>query len=170
MNWWKTALHDTCSIITLDKILLERAGFARHFPKSIVALEQSFTADQLREETVRRMRQRVTICRLPTSAELNAILSSGTLSRALAEVDKLVYAVALHRQLGVVTADKPLARALKAKGVHVGNVAVILQELVVAKKLSIRGCESLLVALVARNEFLLATPTWADLRDHSFPD
>ncbi|MCI0456000.1 MAG: hypothetical protein L0Z62_03345 [Gemmataceae bacterium] len=38
MSWWKTALYDTCSIITLDKLLLERASLARHFPTSIAAL------------------------------------------------------------------------------------------------------------------------------------
>jgi hypothetical protein len=172
MSWWKTALYDTCSIITLDKLLLERAGMARHFPTSIAALEESFTADQLREDTGHRMRQRVTICPLPSSAELNAILSSVSLSKALAEVDKLVYAAAVHQQLAVVTADKRLAKAVQAKGLQVGNIALVLRELVVAKKLTERSCEKLLVALVARKDFLLGTPTptWAELRDHSFPD
>jgi hypothetical protein len=75
MSWWKTALYDTCSIITLDKLFLERASLARHFPTSIAALEESFTADQLREETAERMRQRVTICPLPPTANLTSILT-----------------------------------------------------------------------------------------------
>lgn len=172
MSWWKTALYDTCSIITLDKLLLERRSLARHFPTSIAALEESFTADQLREDTGRRMRPRVTLCPLPSSAELNHILSSVSLSKALAEVDKLVYAAAVHHQLAVVTADKRLGKAVQARGLQVGNMALVLRELVVAKKLTERSCEKLLVALVARKEFLMGTPTptWADLRDHSFPD
>jgi hypothetical protein len=172
MSWWRTALVDTCSIITLDKLLLERASLAKHFPASIAALEESFTADQLREETALRMRQRVTICPLPSSAELSSILSSVRLSKALAEVDKLVYAAAVHHQLAVVTADRRLARALRVRGLQVGNMALVLRELVFAKKLTEKSCEKLLVALAARKDFLLGTPTptWADLRAHAFPD
>ena len=40
----------TCSLITLDKLLLERADLTTHFPASIIALEESFSVDQLREE------------------------------------------------------------------------------------------------------------------------
>jgi uncharacterized lipoprotein YbaY len=172
MSWWKTALYDTCSIITLDKLLLERAGVARHFPTSIAALEESFTmADQLREETAERMRKRVTICALPTAAELKVILSSVTLSKALSEVDKLVFATAVHHELAAVTADKRLAKALRAKGRHVANMAIVLRELVEAGKLTKKGCEKLLIGLAARKDLLLGTPepTWADLRDHVFP-
>ena len=57
MAWWKEALYDTCSLITRDKLLLERAALARHFPKSILALEESFSADQLRKETAGRMKR-----------------------------------------------------------------------------------------------------------------
>jgi predicted nucleic acid-binding protein len=172
MNWWKTALYDTCSLISLDKLLLERAGMARHFPTSIAALEESFKGDQLREDTGQRMRQRVTICPLPPPAKLDAILSSVSLSKALAEVDKWVYATAVHHKLAVVTADKRLAKAVQARGLQVSNVALVLRELVVAKKLTEGSCEKLLVGLVARKDFLLGTPTptWADLRNHSFPD
>ena len=54
MTWWKKALYDTCSLITLDKLLLERAALVRHFPKSILALEKSFTVDQLRKDAAPR--------------------------------------------------------------------------------------------------------------------
>jgi hypothetical protein len=76
MCWWKTALYDTCLLITLDKLVLERAALEEHFPSSILALEGSLFADQLREETAQRMRSRVTICGLPTPNELSAIFAS----------------------------------------------------------------------------------------------
>jgi predicted nucleic acid-binding protein len=159
MSWWKTALYDTCSIITLDKLLLERASLARHFPTSIAALEVSFTAEQLREDTVKRMRERVTICPLPPTAELTSILTSASLSKRLADVDKLVFAAAVHHSLAVVTADKRLAKAVQAKKLQVANVAIVLRELVMAKKLTKTICEKLLSGLVARKDFLLGTPT-----------
>ena len=171
MSWWKTALYDTCSLITLDKLLLERAALARHFSTSIMALEESFTVDQLREETAKRMRTRVTMCPLPTPAQLASLLASPRLSKALAQVDRLVYATAVQGRLAVVTADTRLAKALRAKKIRVGNTALILQELVFTKKLSETGCEKLLVGLASHKDYLLGTPTpcWADLRDYSFP-
>ncbi len=162
MTWWTTALYDTCSLITLDKLLLERAGLARHFPTSILALEESFTADQLRAETIARIRPCVTVCPLPPLENLAEILSAAQLSKALAAVDILVYATAVHGRLAVVTADKQLSRALRSQGLQVGNMALILHHLVLAKRLSEQACENLLLRLVARNDFLLgtATPTW----------
>ena len=96
MSWWKKALYDTCSLITLDKLLLQRAAIARHFSSSIMALEESFTADQLREETAKRMRTRVTLCPLPTPAQVASLLASAKLPTAFSEVDRLIYATAVH--------------------------------------------------------------------------
>ena len=73
MTWWKSALYDTCSLITLDKLLLERAKMVRHFPKRILALEKSFSADQMRAATVKRTRKQVTIQELPSPMDLTAI-------------------------------------------------------------------------------------------------
>ena len=95
MNWWMTALYDTCSIITLDKLFLERPAFARFFPKKLLALEKSFSADQLRQETVDRMRERVSRQELPQTSDLTTILSSAGLSTALSGVDTLIYATAI---------------------------------------------------------------------------
>jgi hypothetical protein len=145
---------------------------AKEFPTSIVALEESFTADQLRQDTAERMRERVTKCPLPPTAELAGILTSGNLSKRLADVDTLVYAAGVHYSLAVVTADKQLAKAVQAKGLRVGNVAVVLRELVATKKLTSMVCENLLIALAARKDFLLGTPTptWTLLKNLSFPD
>ncbi len=169
MTWWNTALYDTCSLITLDKLLLERPGLVRHFPTSILALEESFTEDQLRAETIGRIRPRVTVCALPPLQDLAGILSATRLSKALAVVDTLVYATAIHGRHAVVTADKQLTRALRSAGIRVGNMALILHDLVLAKSLSEQVCENLLLRLVARNDFLLGTPTptWAALSDYA---
>lgn len=172
MAWWKQSLYDTCSLITLDKLLLERATMARHFPKSVLALEKSFSADQLRVQTAKRMRRRVTIQELPSTQDLATVFTSTELSPALADVDKLVFATAVHFQLSVVTADRRLGRAVRDVGLQVIDLASILRELVHAKRLSASGCEQLLAGLAKRNDLLLGTPspTWAELQSHSFPD
>lgn len=171
MTWWKRSLFDTCSLITLDKLLLERPNLVRHFPTSILALKESFTSDQLRAETAERMRQRVTHCPLPPLAELGGTSLPAALSLALAKVDKLVHATAVHYGHPVVTADKHLAKSLRRKGLRVGNVAMILKELVVAKKLTVKECERLLVGLARRKDLILGslTPSWRHLREYSFP-
>jgi len=172
MSWWTTALYDTCSLITLDKLLLERAALVRHFPKSILALERSFCGDQLRKDTAERMRVRVTMQELPSAAELTRILSSAGLSKALAEVDTLVYATAVHFGLSVVTGDRQLGRAIRDAGLGVADMALILRELVHSRRLTESGCERLLQELAARDDFLLRSPspTWAELAKHKFPD
>jgi len=173
MNWWQAALFDTCSLITLDKAILERADLAPHFPGSILALEESFSADQLRAETSARMRPRVTLCPLPTPVDLAGIFASTTLPQALSTVDRLVYAAALHQKIAVVTADKQLARAVRTKEIRVGNMALILQELVLTKRLTVKSCEKLLLGLASRKDFILGglpMPSWDDLRDYRFPD
>lgn len=167
-----TALYDTCSIITLDKLILERPAFARFFPKKLLALEKSFSADQLRQETVERMQDRVTHHDLPPTGDLATLLSSAALSSALSDVDTLIYATAAHFGLPVVTGDRVLGRAVRDAGLHVGNMAMIMRELVYQGRLAETGCEKLLEALADRNELLLgaASTTWADLERHSFPD
>jgi hypothetical protein len=55
MSWWKTAIYDTCSLITLDKLLQERRSLSRYFPKKLLALEVSLSADQMYEEIAERM-------------------------------------------------------------------------------------------------------------------
>jgi len=172
MSWWKTAMFDTCSLITLDKLLLDRPSLSRQFPSGILALTESFTTDQMREETSERMRERVTLQELPSTADLAALLSAVKLSRALAAVDTLVYATAVHARLSVVTGDKRLARAISGQGLHVGKMALILRELVTGKRLTQKACENVLVALAARKDFILGlpNPTWDDLKDYTFPN
>jgi predicted nucleic acid-binding protein len=172
MSWWKTALYDTCSLITLDKVIQERRTFSRHFPKKILSLEESFSADQMREDTAVRMRELVEICQLPPTTELAQLLSSSGLSKALSDVDKLVFATAVHSGIAVVTGDKRLARAIQGKGLVAGNMALILKELVETKKLKSTAVEKILHGLADRKDYLLGIPRpkWDDLKKYTFPD
>ena len=172
MSWWKHALFDTCSIITLDKLLLERAGVVRHFPSTILALEETFTEDQLRAETKRRMRPRISEQPLPSRGEVAAVLSQANLSRSLAEVDTLIYATAVHKELAVITGDRQLGRAVRDAGLRVANMALVLRDLVRKGELERNECERLLLRLADRKDLILGTPTptWGDLTRHRFPD
>ena len=96
MTWWKKSLFDTCSLVTLNKLLLERQTLGRHFPRSILVLSRSFSSDQLRQETVQLLKHRVTIQELPSSREIGRTLLSAGLPKTLADVDSLFYATAVH--------------------------------------------------------------------------
>lgn len=172
MSWWKTALYDTCSLITLDKLLQERASLSSLFPNTILGLEESFSAEQMWQDIAARIKPHVVICSLPPPTELARLLSSPSLSKALSEVDKLVFATAVHFGYGVVTGDKPLAKALQKRRVAVGNMALILQELVKTRKLKSSVAEGLLQGLAGRKDYVLGipNPTWDDLKNYVFPD
>jgi len=171
MPWWNNALYDTCSLITLDKMLLDYPEMEQHF-QGILALEASFWADQLRRDTAARIRPRVTYLEGPAASDLARILTATRLSKALAQVDKLVCATAVHHRLTVVTGDKRLAQAVARAGLYVGNVALVLKTLVRSRALSEVGCNALLAGLVKRREYILPPnypQTWATLRHYTFP-
>ena len=172
MAWWKSGLYDTCSIITLDKMLMERKTLQRHFPKRILALKESFNDDQLHQDTAERMRERVTIQPLPSSTDLATILSSAGLSKALAAVDKLIYTTAIHFNLDVITGDRQLGKALRNDGIKVASMAMVIRELVESDRLTEASCERLLKALAKRKDLILGkpNPTWDDLKRHKFPN
>ncbi|MGI6420160.1 MAG: hypothetical protein ACOX1P_31405 [Thermoguttaceae bacterium] len=172
MSWWETALYDTCSLITLDKLYQERPSLSQFFPAKILALGVSLSIEQMREETAARLKARVQLCALPPPAELACLLSAQGLSKALSDVDRLVYATALFFNVAVVTGDKRLAKAARHRGLEVGNVALILRELVETKKLTSSSAEDLLRGLAHRKDYLLGVPnpTWHDLKKHIFPN
>lgn len=172
MSWWKTALYDTCSLITFDKLLQDRPSLSRRFPKKLLVLEVCLSADQMYAETAERLKERVEHYPLPTPTELAGLLSSAGLSKALADVDKLIFATAVHSGLAVVTGDKRLAKAVQQKGLVVGNIALILQELVTTKRLKSSVVEKMLQGLSDRKDYLLGLPkpTWNDLKNYTFPD
>lgn len=171
MSWWTTAIYDTCSLITLDKLLQERRSLSRCFPKKLLALEVSLTADQMYADTATRMRELVEICPLPPPVDLKVLLTAADLSRSLSEVDKLLFATAVHTRRAVVTGDRRLALALRRQDLVVGNMALILKDLVQTKKLTSTVVEGLLQRLAEQRDFVLGTPTptWNDLRVYEFP-
>ena len=128
MDWWNQAIFDTCSVITLDKIRQIDPKIGKCFPKTIRVIDATFAEDQLREDTVNRMRP-------------------------------------------VVTADRQLGKAIKAVSLNVADMATLLRELVQNKKISRSACETLLAELAKRMDLILGTttPSWNDLRSHSFP-
>lgn len=172
MSWWMTAIYDTCSLITLDKLLEERRTLSRNFPKKkVLALEVSLSIDQMHDEVAERIRDLVEICEPPPLTEIARILSSSALPKSLSDVDKLVFAAAIHNKVAVVTGDTRLAIAVLKRGRDAGNMAMILKELVVTNKLRPTVVESLIKNLANRNDCLLGIPNpkWSDLKDYTFP-
>lgn len=152
-------------------MLLDHPETAVHFP-AVLAIEASFGADQLRQDTVVRMQPRVTSMAVPPAPVLARILAAARLSQALAQVDKLVFVTAVHHGLTVITGDKRLAQAVARQGLRVGNMALVLKTLVGTQLLSEAACNTLLADLVQRRDFLLpaARPqTWTTLRQYTFP-
>lgn len=173
MDWWKSALYDTCSLITLDKLLQNQTGIPPWFPKKVLALEVSLSEDQMYAETAERVKGFVELCPLPTPTKLKNLLSSVLLSNAFSNVDKLVFATAVDAKIAVVTGDKQLAKAVQKKGIKVGNIALILRELVKTRKLEPTAVENILQALADQKDYLLGgipKPTWKDLEGYTFPD
>ncbi len=167
-----TALYDTCSLITLDKLLEENSALAAHFPERVLCLEVCLSRDQVYPETAARLVLRVEHLDLPPVKVLTELLSDPELPRSLSEVDRLIFATAVHSGLSVVTGDKRLAKALQRRGHAVADMAIILRILVLSKKLRASEAESLLKRLAARQEFLVGmpNPSWSDLKRYSFPD
>ena len=144
---------------------------AHHF-RRVLAIEASFSADQLRETTAQRMRQRVTLSAMPRASDVAKILATAGLPRALADVDRLIFTTAVHHGMTVVTGDIKLARALARQGQHVGNMALILKTLVTTHILAIAECDAILADLVRQHDFILplnSPQTWTTLQSYRFP-
>ncbi len=170
VNWWKSALYDTCSLITVDKILLDHPEMQLHF-QEILAIEHSFSSDQMRMQTINRMKPRVKLIELPSINELCAIFSAWPLSNALAQTDRLVFAAAIHHKHRVVTADRSLANALRKAQLKVGNCAMVLQHLVMHGVLTPSKCDAILASLIKRKDFILQPSrpqNWTTLKSYKF--
>lgn len=170
MPWWNDALYDTCSLITLDKIFMDHPEMETDF-RGILAIEVSFRSDQLRKATADRMQPRVICLDAPALPDLTGILAAAHLPRGLAQVDKLIFATAVHHGVTVVTGDKRLAQAVAQKGLYVGNIALALKTLVVSRVLSTAECNAILDDLVKRGDYLLPQnhpQTWATLQRYSY--
>ena len=171
MTWWNSALYDTCSLITLDKIFLDHPELEIHF-QTILAIESVFTLDNLRQKTADRIRPRIKIHPLPPLKDVQSILRKTNLPSALAEVDKHVYVTVVHHGLAGVTADRALGKEILKSGLLVGSIALILKELVLGKVISVVKCDQVLADLANRNDFILSPEqpqTWKTLKHHTFP-
>ncbi|MBM4320227.1 MAG: hypothetical protein FJ125_09755 [Deltaproteobacteria bacterium] len=169
--WWDDALFDTCSLITVDKVLAIEPVLAAHFSRQR-CLEANLSGDQLRPDAAARVRQRATLVELPPLTELARHLGSPHQPSSCSRVDRLVYASSRHYCIPVVTADRQLALALAREGLLAGNITCALRDLVLARYLSETRVVELLRALVAAREHLLpdsASPIWEALRTYSFP-
>lgn len=171
MKPWNRSLFDTCSLVTLHKLLLERATLQRHFPKSIGALEESLSPRQMQAAMSKPLRKAVTVVSPPTTPQIKAIFESRTLSPSFASIDTLLFATAVQFQLPVVTSNRPLGRSLDDEGLKVMNVPLILKELVRSKSISKKTCEQLLAGLAKRDCLILGDRShcWAELETHTFP-
>lgn len=167
MSWWADALFDTCSIITVDKMLVDDPGVASFFP-AMRTVEACLLKDNLDPNVAARMWPRLSLEDLPP---LDTILKlTSGLPAALSETDKLVYATACHHRRAVVSGDRDLAKALMQAGIHVANVALLLNELVESQTLTPRGCDTILAALDARKDAIIPRPqTWTTLKTYRFP-
>jgi hypothetical protein len=171
VSWWNNALYDTCSLITVDKILLDYSELEKHF-HDLLAIELTFSSDQMRQDTIDRMRPRVKLIELPSVKELVAIFDAWSLSKTLAETDTLVFAAAIHHKYRVVTADKNLAKVLCRANLTVGNCAMILQHMVRSKVLTASKCNAILDSLVKKQDFILPPnlpQDWSTLDKYKFP-
>lgn len=168
---WNNFLYDTCCLITVDKILLDYPLMESYF-QGIMAIEESFSRDRMKEETVNRIRPRVRLVALPPIGTLKTILETNKLPKSLAEVDRLIFAAAVYHSLRVVTADKELAGRLLKLNLDVTNCALILKQLVIDGVIVVPQCEAILASLVARKDHILPPgrpQTWASLEKYRFP-
>ena len=171
VRWWNNALYDTCSLITLEKILLDHPDMRDCF-LDILTIEECLSEDGIEAETATRMRPLIKLQDLPPPTELARIFTKAHLSQTLAGVDQLVYATAVHSGLAVVTGDKALARAITKSKLTVGNIALILKELVLSHSLSVSDCDFILSDLVNRKDYVLPAKqpqNWATLSRYRFP-
>lgn len=171
MSWWSDAIYDTCSLITLDKILLDHPEMEYHF-QGIRAIEASFWADQLRRDVAARMWPRATRLDAPATPKLTDILTQARLPKSLTQTDKLLFATAIHHGLTAITGDKDLAKAVIRKGLRAGNLALVLKTLVTNRKLSEAECNAILADLAKRHDYILPQrhpQTWETLQHYTFP-
>jgi hypothetical protein len=171
VSWWDNALYDTCSLITLDKLLLDHPQLATSFP-SVLTVEHCISKDNMRAATATRMRSRVSLQDLPPLADVARILNTAQLSKRISEVDKLIYVTGIHFKITVVTGDVLLAKILVAERIQTGNMALVLKDMVRNGMMSPQACTNVLADLARRNDYLLSPKvpqTWASLRHHTFP-
>ena len=137
MDWWKSPLYDTLSLIRVDQLLSNRVATARHF-LTMLAIEVSLSPDQMEDEIAQRIMGRVEFLALPAPADLAAILEKAALPKSLSSVDALIYATAVRHQVAVITEDKRLTVAIRSAGLIAESIPALLKELAAPRSLASR--------------------------------
>jgi hypothetical protein len=158
MSWWNEALYDTCSLVTLDAVLRDHAEVRPYFP-AVLAVQASLATGHVRKETAAQIAQFARLCSLPPVKELNRILSVGRLPLALADVDRLIYAVAVYHRHHVITGNENLTVALAKCRLRAGTLARALKELASKGVLSQPRHDQIVAALAARNGLMAGSVT-----------
>lgn len=169
--WWDDAIWDNCSLITLDKALLDHPDLQARFFKRMTTIDVVLTDDNMRPETRSRVEPRISKrYELPSAVEIIRLTSG--LSKKLSQVDALIYATACTHRVPIVTGDSRLARVYEGKSLaRVGSFAGILKQLVEETSLTVDECNGILYDLEMRNEHILRElpQTWDILKDYQFP-
>ncbi len=151
-------------------MLLDHQDLETYF-SSIITLEDCLSKDKMRAETEVRLRPHVTLKDLPPIEDIVRIFNNANLPRSISEVDKLVYVTAIHHELSVITGDKALARAIVKQNSKVGNMAMVLKDLVLSNKISKQKCTTILNDLMNRKDFILPAKypqKWSTLKEYKF--
>lgn len=124
MRSWTDALYDTCSLAALGRALIDDEAAAAELGP-VWGIEESLSPAVMRPTTAARLREMIRLCSLPPLKELKRILARAAIPAAVAEVDRLTYAAAVHHHHRVVTADKNLARLLMRAKLSVVQPVVV---------------------------------------------
>jgi hypothetical protein len=123
---WKTALYDALSLVLLDRHFQRDSDLAAKMP-GILAIEESFLACHMRAETAERIRPHTEILLLPEAATISEVLKEASLPASIAQIDRLVFAAAVHYEVAVITGDERLVAALRASRMAVSHIAAHLE-------------------------------------------
>ena len=141
------------------------------FP-NISAIPESLREEGLAEDIVERMTPKCVLLETPDIGTVGAIASEAKAPRGLSDVDRMIFATAVHHDLRVVTGDKPLARLCQRHKIDVRNIALALKELVLVGKISEQRCCQTLGNLAIREDYFLHPAkriTWKALKEYTFP-
>lgn len=171
MTWWHTALFDSCSLITLDKMIQVSPGLERHFPPSVTVIKDSLEMDGVYPATISRLSERINRMDSIGGAVLENILAKIQVPLGLSQVDRIILANAIHFKMSVVTADRKMAITLRRLGTEVSNMALLLKGFVVEKFIDSREVERILQELANRGEILIhgSDLSWEALSQYEFP-
>lgn len=171
MKGWHGALFDSCSLITLDKLIQVAPTLERQFPTGLAVINGALEMDRVKPETIVRLKPRIRFVEAVGAAVLSEVLERLKPPLGLSEVDRIVLATAVQNRMAVVTGDKKMALTVRREGGQVWNMALILKEFVQESLVSQTEVERILQELAGLNELLIhgGETTWKALSVYEFP-